>query len=459
MHTYETDSPGSPANRDPLTGLPTCGLLAELLTMAIPLARSRSAELAVLSIELDGFDQVCRTLGQKAADELLRQAAGRLQACLREQDIVARRDGGGFIAVLQGIAHEAEAGHVAQKLIEALSHPLDLAGLAANAGADIGLAIFPGDGTDAVTLLRNAEFAMHQARAAGRPGPGFFDPAMHHDFLASRALESDLQRALENREFVLHYQPVLRLPRQSLAGVEALIRWNHPEHGLIGPEVFLPAAEESGLMQKIGRWVITEACRQAAVWTREGRKKAVSVNISGRQIPEGIPVDWLRETLVRFSIDPGALTFDITEKALLQESPALRQWLTAVDEMQIRLALDDFGSGYAAISRLRHSGIHQIKIDSSLVSAMQGDLHARSLVKSIIDTGRNMGLQVTAEGVENAATLAALQAMGCASAQGFHLAPPMPAGQLPAYGAGNETQQLRAARLWDLDPEIACALI
>jgi EAL domain-containing protein (putative c-di-GMP-specific phosphodiesterase class I) len=282
---------------------------------------------------------------------------------------------------------------------------------------------------------------------------------MQRDFVVTRALESDLQQALEDGQLVLHYQPILRLPRRSLAGVEALIRWNHPEHGLIGPEVFLPAAEESGLMQQIGRWVITEACRQSAVWTREGRSMAVSVNISGRQIPEGFPVDWLRETLTRFSIDPGALTFDIKEKVLLQESPALRRWLMAVDEMQIRLALDDFGSGYAAISRLRHSGIHQIKIDSSLVSAMQGDLRARSLVKSIIDTGRNMGLQVTAEGVENAATLAALQAMECESAQGFHLAPPMPAGQLPSYGAGNETQQLRAARFWDLDSEIACALI
>jgi EAL domain-containing protein (putative c-di-GMP-specific phosphodiesterase class I) len=208
-------------------------------------------------------------------------------------------------------------------------------------------------------------------------------------------LESDLQQALEDGQLVLHYQPILRLPCRSLAGVEALIRWNHPEHGLIGPEVFLPAAEESGLMQQIGRWVITEACRQSAVWTREGRNMAVSVNISGQQIPEGIPVDWLRETLARFSIDPGALTFDITEKALLQESPALRQWLAAVDEMQIRLALDDFGTGYASISRLRHSSIHQIKIDSSLVRAMQGDLRARSLVKSIIDTGKNMGRKVS----------------------------------------------------------------
>jgi diguanylate cyclase (GGDEF)-like protein len=459
MPTHATAPPVSPANRDPVTGLPTCGLLAELLAMAIPLAKSRPVELAVLSIELDGFDQVCRTLGQKAADEWLCQAACRLRAGLREPDMLARQGAGGFIVVLQDLAQATAAGRVALNLIEVLSLPFNLSGLSAKTGASIGLAIFPGDGDDAGTLLRHAELARHQSGPAEEAVPGFFDLALQRDFAATRALESDLQQALEDGQLVLHYQPILRLPRRSLAGVEALLRWNHPEHGLIGPEVFLPAAEESGLMQQIGRWVITDACRQSAVWRREGRCTAVSVNISGQQIPQGIPVDWLRETLVRFSIDPGALTFDITEKALLQESPALRQWLTAVDEMQIRLALDDFGSGYAAISCLRHSGIHQIKIDSSLVSAMQGDLRARSLVKSIIDTGKNMGLQVTAEGVENAATLAALQAMGCASAQGFHLAPPMPAGQLAAYDAGNETQQLRAARFWDLDPEIACALI
>lgn len=459
MNTRATAPPGNPENRDPVTGLPTCGLLAELLAMAIPLARSRSVELAVLSIELDGLDQVCRTLGHDAADELLRQAAGRLRAGLREPDMLARQDAGGFIVVLQDLAQDAAAGRVALNLIEALSRPFNLSGLTANAKATVGLAIFPGDGDDAGTLLRHAELARHQSGLAGGWVPGFFDPALQRDFVAMRALESDLQQALENGQLVLHYQPILRLPRLGLAGVEALIRWNHPEHGLIGPEVFLPAAEESGLMRQIGRWVIAEACRQAAVWARQGRSIAVSVNISGQQIPAGIPADWLRTTLARFSIDPGALTFDITERVLLQESPDLRRWLTAVDEMQIRLALDDFGSGYASLSRLRHSSIHQIKIDGSLVSAMHGDLRARSLVKSIIDTGRNMGLQVTAEGVENAETLAALQALGCASAQGFHLAPPLPAGRLPAFGTGNDSQQFRATRFWGLDPGIACALI
>lgn len=456
MNTHATAIPGNPANRDPVTGLPACGLLAELLAMAIPLARSRSVGLAVLSIELDGVDQVCRTLGHEAADELLRQAAGRLRAGLREPDMLARQDAGRFIVVLQDLAQDAAAGRVALNLSEALSRPFDLSGLAVNAGAAVGLAIFPGDGADAGTLLRHAELARHQYGLASGRVPGFFDLAMQRDFVAMCALESDLQQALENGQLVLHYQPILHLPRHSLAGVEALIRWNHPEHGLIGPEVFLPAAEESGLMQQIGRWVITEACRQAAVWTREGRSMAVSVNISGRQIPAGIPVDWLRATLARFSIEPGALTFDITERALLQESPALRQWLAAVDEMQIRLALDDFGSGYASISRLWHSSVRQIKIDGSLVSAVQGDPRARSLVKSIIDTGRNMGLQVTAEGVENAGTLAALQTMGCISAQGFHLGPPMPAQQFSAFGAGNDAQQLRETWFWGTDPEIAC---
>jgi diguanylate cyclase (GGDEF)-like protein len=403
--------------------------------MAIPLARSRQIEIAVLSIDLDGFDQVCRKLGHEAGNELLRQAAGRLQTGLREHDLLARGDGGGFIVVLQDIAHEAEAGHVAQKLIDALSHPFDLAGLAANAGASIGLAIFPGDGTDAEALLRNAELAMQQARAAGSRMPGFFDPAMQRDFVERRALESDLQRALENSELVLHYQPVLRLPHHSLAEVEALIRWNHPEHGLIGPEIFLPTAEDSGLIKPIGRWVIAEACRQMGDWRMRGHDVPVSVNVSARQLPDGIPPDWLRDTMERSGVPPRNLSFDFPEQLLQADDPVRDRWLEAMERMRIRIGLDDFGAGHASLAQLKEFNIRRIKIGRTLAHAVRSDSRTRALVKSVVDIGRNMMIRVTATDVEDANMLATLHSLGCDYFQGFHLGCPDLQQRIPGFAA------------------------
>lgn len=424
MNTHATVSPGSPAIRDQVTGLPTFGLLAELLTMAIPLARSRSVGLAVLSIELDGFDQVWRTLGHEAADELLRQAAGRLRAGLREPDILARQADGGFVVVLQDLAHDAAAGRVALSLIEALSRPFDLSGLAANARAAIGLAIFPGDGEDAGTLLRNAELARHQSSLAGMRLPGFFDLAMQGDFLAKRSLEADLQRALNHGELVVHYQPILRLPHHSLAGVEALIRWNHPEHGLIGPEVFLPTAEDSGLIEPIGRWVIVEACRQIGDWRMQGLDVPVSVNVSAGQLPDGIPPEWLRDTMERFGVLPRNLSFDFAGHLPVAGEPARGQWLEAMERMQIRIGLDDFGAGNASLAELKEFNIRQIKIGRMLVQAVRSDSQTRALLKSMVDIGRNMMIRVTATGVEDNNILATLHSLGCDYFQGFHLACP-----------------------------------
>lgn len=424
MNMQETASPFRPENRDPVTGVPTYDLAAELLAIAIPLARSRASQLAVLSIDLNGFDRVFRTLGHEAADELLRQAASRLRACLHEQDLLARQEAGGFIVVLQDPAHEVEAGQVAQSLTDALSHPFDLAGLSANAGPAIGLAICPGDGDTAETLLGNAGVARNQSRLVGLPGPGFFDPAVQRDFLVRRALEADLQRALENDELVMHYQPILRLPHHSLAGVEALVRWNHPEHGLIGPEVFLPAAEDSGLIMPIGRWVITKVCRQIGDWRRQGKDISVGVNVSIRQVPEGIPADWLRDTMERFGVLPRSLSLDIAGQLPKADDPDGVRWFATMERMQIRIGVDDFCAGNASLAQLKAFNIGQIKFGPTLVHTVRSDSQTRALVKSLVDIGRNMMIRVTATGVEDADVLATLHSLGCDYFQGFHLACP-----------------------------------
>jgi diguanylate cyclase (GGDEF)-like protein len=424
----------SAADHDPLTGLPRRSLLCEFLAMAIPLAQRNQSMLAMLFIDLDRFKQVNDELGHDAGDDLLRQVAQRMKDCLRASDMVARQGGDEFIVVLQNIGHESEAGLVALSLVEQLTQPFTIAGLRVNVGASVGIALLPGDSDDVETLFRNADLAMYQSKAAGRQTLTFFDPAMQRELLTRRALESDLHRALEEQELVLHYQPIVQLPNQRVAGVEALIRWNHPEHGLIGPEVFLKTAEDSGLIKPIGRWVINEVCRQMGAWTREEGPLAVSINISSRQIPNGIAFDWLRDTLSRFNIRPGSLSFEITESILIKNDHGVLQWLKDLEKLQIGIVLDDFGSGYASLASLWQHNIHQIKIDKSLVAGMRSDIRKRALVKSIVATGKTMGILVSAEGVEDAEALTSLQMIGCAFAQGLHLAPPMPAEEAARFG-------------------------
>jgi diguanylate cyclase (GGDEF)-like protein len=414
------------ASHDVLTGLPNRALLAEHLDLALPLARRNNSGAAVLFIDLDRFKQVNDVLGHAMGDELLRQVAGRMRDCLRESDMVARQGGDEFIVVLQEIAIECDAGLVALKLIEALTRPFDLHGTAAHIGASIGIALFPADGDDADALFRNADLALYQAKTNGRETLRFFDPAMRETALRQHSLEMELRLALANQEFILEYQPIFDITSGQLHAVEALIRWHHPDRGLIAPDQFIPAAEENGLIRDIGRWVIQEVFHQMACWRKEGIDFKVSVNLSSRQIPEGLRLDWLREQIDEYGIDPEQLVFEITEGVLLKDTPATQRWIDGVLQLGIRLALDDFGTGYASLGFLRNFRMHQLKIDRSFIVASHGEPRHLGLVKSIIDIANNLGLEVTAEGVEDAETLIALSGMGCHYAQGFHLAHPMP---------------------------------
>jgi len=420
------------ANHDPLTGLPNRTLLAEHLDMAIPLARRNGLGLAVLFIDLDRFKQVNDALGHAMGDELLRQVAQRMKGCLRESDMVARQGGDEFIVVLQEIGHESEAGLVALKLVEVLCQPFSLHGTPAFIGASIGLTLFPEDGSDAETLFCNADMAMYAAKASGRQTLRFYDKNMHAAAVAQHQMEVELRRALAEQQFLLHYQPIYEMSGQRPFAVEALIRWQHPERGLLAPDLFIPAAEWNGLIREIGHWVIEEACQQMAAWRAEGIDLVMSLNISARQIPDGLPLDWLSETLAHYDIDPSRLLFEITETMLVSDSPAVLRWVEKVNALGIQLALDDFGTGYASLGFLSKFQMQHLKIDQSFIRAMHEQPSHYALVKSIIDIGCNMGLTVTAEGVENADALQSLSTLGCHYAQGFHLAYPMSADAIHA---------------------------
>jgi EAL domain-containing protein (putative c-di-GMP-specific phosphodiesterase class I) len=329
---------------------------------------------------------------------------------------------------------------VALKLLEILTRPFDLHGTAAHIVASIGIALFTTDSDNADALFRNADLAMYQAKTNGRETLRFFDPSMRETALHQHSLEMELRRALVNQEFLLEYQSIFDIAPGQPHAVEALIRWRHPDRGLIAPDQFTPAAEENGLIRDIGRWVIQEAFRQVAFWRKEGIDFMVSINLSSRQIPEGLRLDWLREQIDEYGITPEQLVFEITEAVLLKDTPTTQRWIDGVLQLGIRLALDDFGTGYASLGFLRNFRMHQLKIDRSFIMASQAEPRQLGLVKSIIDIADNLGLEVTAEGVEDAETLSTLSRMGCQYAQGFHLARPMPADAISAMLADSGLQ-------------------
>lgn len=412
------------AHHDPLTGLPNRALLREHLNAAIRSAIRRRQSLAVLFIDLDHFKQVNDVLGHASGDALLRLAAERMCQCLRASDLVARQGGDEFIVVLDDVTHESDAGLVALKIIEALGQPFKLDEGEAYIGASIGISTLQGAAVDAEILLQRSDMALYCAKSAGRDTLRFFDHKMQESVMQRHRLETELRQALARKEFVLHYQPICGFHHRSPLAVEALIRWQHPNGDLRAPDSFIPTAEHSGLIREIGRWVIEEACDQVARWQAAGVVTDLAINVSSRQIPDGLPPDWLEATLASRGIEPSRLVLEMTESVLIDDSTVTHQWIERIKAMGIRLAVDDFGTGYASLGYLRTFRFDTIKIDKSLILDMcRRDEHL-ALVKSIIDIGRNMGLEVLAEGVEDLDTFRALRRLGCHHAQGFHLARP-----------------------------------
>jgi len=415
------------ANYDQLTGLPNRELLVERLSQAIRQAHRGLHRVALLFVDLDHFKQVNDTLGHTLGDHLLQQAAERLRHCVRESDTVARQGGDEFVVLLQDIDHPRDAAQVAAKIIDLLEDPFQLNGHAAHIGASVGITLYPEDGEDVLTLFRNADLAMYRAKDAGRNTFQFFETAMTLAAMERRSMESDLRLALEQGEFLLHYQPIYDLAEGRLAGAEALVRWLHPRRGLVSPNAFIPLAEETGLIRDLGAWVLEQACLQLARWHQEGLDLYLGVNISSRQIPDALPLEWLQALATRHGLPPERLVLEITEGVLLADTPRTKAWLEGVRDLGLRIALDDFGTGYSSLAYLKRFSMDSLKIDRAFVGDMERNPADRALVEAILAMARSLGLDVVAEGVENEGQLATLRRLGCRYAQGSHLSGPLPA--------------------------------
>jgi diguanylate cyclase (GGDEF)-like protein len=378
----------------------------------------------VLCLDLDRFKAVNDTLGHPIGDGLLRAAAGRLQNCIRSAGSVARLGGDEFVVLLADLPNADDAGSVAQRIIEAIQEPFDLDGHQVNVGASIGVAIAPADGLEVDLLLRNADVALYRAKADGRGNFRFFELAMDAQLQARRLLELDLRRALAEDEFILFYQPQVDAKTEKIVEFEALLRWQHPQRGLISPAEFIPLAEEIGLIVPLGEWVIHQACAQAATWPKDIK---VAVNLSPAQFKTQTLPHSVVSALASSGLAPARLELEITESVLLANNDATLATLHQLRSLGISIAMDDFGTGYSSLSYLRSFPFDKIKLDRSFVSELAASEGSLAIVKAVSDLGKSFGMVTTAEGVETAAQFATVRDQGCSQAQGFYFSRPVPA--------------------------------
>ena len=435
------------ALHDRLTGLPNRTLLHDRLGQQLAHARREGSMVAVLLLDLDSFKDVNDALGHPLGDRLLCTVAQRINTVVRATDTLARLGGDEFLLVQPQVRRSADVATLADKILATIATPLDLAGQEMQISTSIGVALFPQDGQDPDTLLQHAELALYRAKAQGRGQYRFFEPAMDDEAQARRRLERDLRQALEQGDFVLHYQPQLDLASGRLVGAEALVRWNHPERGLVPPGEFIPAAEANGLIRPLGAWVLREACRQATAWRERGWDLSVAVNLSPAQLRHRQLLPLIGVALEAAGLEPARLELEITEGVLMenveQQGDGLLRGLTADG---VRLALDDFGIGYSSLAYLRHLPVKTIKIDRSFVRDLGQDPDALALVRAIVSLGHSLRKRVVAEGIENATQLALLRELGCDEAQGYYIARPLNAAQFADLLASQNHQHQPGTR-------------
>ena len=409
------------AYNDPLTRLPNRAFFQQALEDAISLG----APFSVVFVDLDQFKHVNDSLGHAAGDTLLQEVTARFERCLAAEDILARMGGDEFTLLLP----EDSAEDKAAALLEALTPPLLIEGHELHTAASIGISRFPSDGSDAETLLRCADLALYQAKERGRNQYQLFSPALIEAAHERLTLENSLRKAIERDELILLYQPQVSLMTGEIIGTEALVRWQHPDMGLIAPGRFIPLAEETGLIVPLGKWVLRTACRQAAAWEREGRNLRLSVNLSARQLEEDSLVAVVRTTLQETNLSPCLLDLELTESALVAQGEAVAARLAAVRALGVRISIDDFGTGYSSLAYLRRFPLDTLKVDRSFVVGLSGmDCQARqdqAVVQAIISMAHALDLEVVAEGVETAAQRETLRRLGCDYMQGFLYSPPV----------------------------------
>jgi diguanylate cyclase (GGDEF)-like protein/PAS domain S-box-containing protein len=419
------------AQHDFLTDLPNRMLFNDRLKQAISLATRHSKQLAVLFVDLDHFKKINDSLGHRVGDKLLKSVAERLVNCVRRTDTVSRIGGDEFMVLLSQVENGEDAAVSARKILRVLALPHLIENKSLEVNVSIGVSTYPSDGADAESLMNKADTAMYEAKQQGRNACQFFRRDMHTRLADRQALEKELRYALGRNEFLLHYQPKVNLQGRRITGVEALIRWEHPERGLIYPSQFVPIAEECGLIVAIGRWVLREACRQVRAWSGAGCGVVpIAVNVSASEFEDRDFLSCIRATLISSGVEPSNLELELTESVLMQDTESTMRTLSALKAMGVQLAIDDFGTGYSSFTYLRRFPVDALKLHQSFVQEITADPTDATIVDAMINIGKSLKRRVIAEGVETRAQLSFLQRHGCAEAQGYYFSRPIAAEQV-----------------------------
>lgn len=424
------------AHYDPLTGLPNRSLLHDRLLQAITYAKRQGTRVAVMFLDLDRFKTINDTLGHSMGDLLLQAVAERLKGCLRTSDTVARLGGDEFILVLPDLRDSDHAGKIAQKILDLLGRPYSIRDMELHTSASIGISVYPEDGISNEELISNSDVAMYRAKDNGKNNFQFYAPIMNKSSYKRLTLENSLRRALEREEFILHYQPQIDLLTGKICGVEALIRWNNTEQGLIPPDTFIPLAEENGMIVPIGEWVLREACRQNSSWQKQGLTSfTVAVNLSAMQFHQKKLAITVEKVLQETALSPDWLELEITETGIMKHSDAIST-MKSLKELGLRLAIDDFGTGYSSLSHLKRFPLDKLKVDQSFVRELTSSRDDAAITVAIINMAKSLNLKVIAEGVETAEHRDFLLANGCPLMQGYFFSKPLPAQELEQFVKG-----------------------
>ncbi len=416
---------------DSLTKLPNRLLLGDRVQQTIEECRRGGSLCAILFVDLDRFKTLNDSLGHFAGDTVLRAVAERLKTAVRHEDTVSRLGGDEFVILLKHIARVADAGEVARKVIECVSEPIVIDEHELRIGASVGIAIHPDHGAESDRLIANADAAMYHVKKSGRSSFAFFAPEMSTYFPKRLALENELRAAIEKKQFVLHYQPKVDMRTGRIVGMEALVRWRHPQRGMVPPSDFIPFAEETGLIVPLGNWVLQEACRQMREWQKRGiRDLVVAVNISGVQFQQHDLVESVSEALEDADLEPAYLELEITESVVMQNAAEAIVMLEELHRMGIGLSIDDFGTGYSSLNYLKRFPIDKLKIDQSFIRDISADANDAAIVQAIIAMAHGLRLRVVAEGVENEGQLDFLRALNNDEYQSFLYSKPLPAAEI-----------------------------
>ncbi|MFA6015156.1 MAG: EAL domain-containing protein [Gallionellaceae bacterium] len=417
------------AHHDILTGLPNRLLLRDRFDQAVAQADREQSGVAVLFLDLDNFKQVNDTLGHNYGDQLLVRVVERLRGCLRDTDTISRQGGDEFVVLLPHLRNTADIGTIAHNIIGAFADPFEIESYLINTTFSVGVSLYPDDGREFDALLRNADTALYQAKDSGRDTYRFFSEKMNMDAQEQLHLQGQLRNAVKNQEFLLHYQPQIDIASGRIIGAEALVRWQHPELGLIPPGKFIPLAERTGLVIPMGEWVLFEACRQAQLWREGGHALVMAVNLSALQFKRGNLLETVSGALKQSGLPAEFLELELTESILLQDVDVAIKTLRILKEMGVKLSIDDFGTGYSSLSYLKRLAVNKLKIDQSFVRDLVEDSDSAAIVKAIIQLGHTLQLTVIAEGVETDAQLAFLRNNACDEVQGYLYSRPVPAGE------------------------------